>query len=113
MIDKDPRFLVSRQQEVKAGSSLILPVNFTCTPAPKVTWSRNGVPLHNMPGHVHVDVGDNYSTLTVMGIEKDEAGKYEVHIENVAGAADTDFDVTVKGKTSFIGLAYIYSYKIH
>ena len=54
--------------DVKAGASLVLPVNFTGAPAPRVTWLRNGISLANIPGHVNIDTGSNYSTLTILGL---------------------------------------------
>ena len=85
-------------QAVKAGSTLILPINFTGIPKPKVTWYHGNTRLHEQRGHVHLDTGDSYSTLTMTGIEKEEAGKYRVHIENEAGSAECEFDVMVKCK---------------
>jgi len=81
---------------VKRGGMLVLPVSFSGSPRPKVTWYHRGVPLTARPGHVHVDYGDGYATLTVAGIESSESGKYEVVVENVAGTAKMDFDVIVK-----------------
>ena len=96
VIDYDRRY--SGLQEAKSGSTFILPINFTGTPAPRVTWMRNGIPLGAMPGHVHIDTGDNYSTLTILGMEKEEGGRYEVEVENTAGSAKADFNVAVKGE---------------
>ena len=84
--------------EVKAGSTLILPVNFTGSPSPRVRWYRNGVPLLPIPGHVHIDTGDMFSTLTVMGIEVEEAGRFSVQVDNLAGTQSADFNVGVKCK---------------
>jgi len=83
-------------QEVKRGGMLVIPIHFTGSPRPKVTWYHRGVPLTSRPGHVHADYGDGYSTLTISGIESNESGKYEAVVENVAGAAKLDFDVIVK-----------------
>ena len=65
-------------------------------PRPKVTWYRHGLPLSERHGHIHNDSGDAYSTLTVVGIESEEDGKYEISVENVAGIATCTFDVVVK-----------------
>ena len=81
---------------MKQGAALVLPISFSGSPRPKVTWTYRGVPLTSRPGHVHIESGDAYSTLTVFGIETSEAGKYEAVVENVAGAAKMDFDVVVK-----------------
>ena len=88
-------------QEVKQGATLVLPINFSGSPRPKVTWSHRGIPLTSRPGHVHIETGDGYSTLTIFGIEATETGKYEVAVENVAGATTLDFDVTVKGMLDY------------
>ena len=93
-VDVDHRY--RGVQEVKRGATLVLPVLFSGSPRPKVTWSHRGVQLTSRPGHVHVETGDGYSTLTVSGIETSEAGKYQVVVDNVAGVAKLDFDVVVK-----------------
>ncbi|ELT96024.1 hypothetical protein CAPTEDRAFT_139787 [Capitella teleta] len=69
-------------------------------PTPRVTWLRNGVPLSTLPGHVLIDSGETFSTLTLLGIEKEEGGKYEAVVENVAGTARHEFRVTVKSTPS-------------
>jgi len=97
-IEYDARY--SGPQEVKAGSTMILPINFTGTPKPKVTWMRNGVPITTMRGHIHVDTGDNYSTLTIMGIEKAEEGRYECIVENHAGTTGHLMNVSVRSTPS-------------
>ena len=93
-IDVDHRY--RGPQEVKRGATLALPIHFSGSPRPKVTWYHRGVPLTSRPGHVHVESGDGYSTLTVSGIETGEGGKYEVVVENAAGSAKLEFDVVVK-----------------
>ena len=62
-----------------------------------MSWYRNGIPLAAVPGHVTIDTGDNYSTLTISGIEKEEGGRYEASVENIAGISRTGFDVIIKG----------------
>jgi titin len=94
VIDVDARYRAP--QEVKSGSTLILPVNFSATPRPKVSWFRNGTPLGPRPGHVLIDSGDTYSTLTVLGVEGEEGGRYEAKVENIAGSARQAFDVVIK-----------------
>ena len=94
MIHVDPYY--SGVRDVKAGATLILPTTFTCTPPARVTWLHNGLPLQPRPGHVHIDTRDNCSTLTVLGVERDEAGAYELVVENAAGTASAAFDVVVK-----------------
>lgn len=93
-IDIDTSYASS--QSVKAGSSVVLPINFMSNPAPRVTWLRDGVPLSLRPGHIMIDSGETFSTLTILGIEKEEGGKYEALVENVAGTARHEFRVAVK-----------------
>ena len=47
-------------------------------------------------GHIQIETGDGYSTLTITGIETLEAGKYRIEVENQAGSASTEFQVVVK-----------------
>jgi len=94
-IDIDPRYRAP--QEVKQGSTLVLPVNYSGVPRPRANWYHRGLPLGVRHGHVHIDSGDNYSTLTVLGIESNEGGKYEVAVENLAGLTRFEYDVIVRG----------------
>jgi hypothetical protein len=73
-----------------------------------VTWLRDGVPLSAMRGHVHMDTGDQFFTLTVLGTETSEAGRYECIVENSAGSARHVFDVNVSG----LGLLVIIQSKV-
>jgi hypothetical protein len=93
-IEVDPRYRVP--QEVKQGSTLVLPVSYTAVPRPRTSWYHRGLPLSVRHGHIHIDSGDAYSTLTVLGIESNEGGKYEVSVENLAGVSKYEYDVIVK-----------------
>lgn len=95
-IEVDPRYRAP--QEVKQGSTLVLPVNYSGVPRPRASWYHRGLPLGVRHGHVHIDSGDTYSTLTVLGIESNEGGKYEVAVENLAGLTKYEYDVIVKCK---------------
>lgn len=95
-IEVDPRYRVP--QEVKQGSTLVLPVSYTAVPRPRTSWYHRGLPLSVRHGHVHIDTGDSYSTLTVLGIESNEGGKYEVAVENLAGVSKFEYDVIVRCK---------------
>ena len=85
-------------QEVRQGSTLVLPVSYTGVPRPRASWYHRGLPLGVRHGHVHIDTSDSYSTLTVLGIESNEDGKYEVAVENLAGLSRFEYDVIVKCK---------------
>lgn len=74
----------------------LLPVNFVCSQPAKVTWRHNGAPLYERAGRVHIDTRDNYSTLTLTGVQKDYGGKYEIVVENAVGSANAEFDVVIK-----------------
>ncbi len=52
-------------------------------------------------GHIKIETGDGFSTLTITGIETDEAGKYRIEVENQAGSASTEFEVLVKCESNF------------
>jgi len=97
-LDVDSRYRGA--QQLKQGAALVLPVNFAGSPRPRATWTHRGVALASRPGHVHVESGDGYSTLSVFGIEPGDAGKYAAVVQNVAGTATAEFDVVVKCKSN-------------
>jgi len=95
VIDIDPRY--KAPQEVKRGSTLVLPVNYTGVPRPKATWFHRGIPLNVRHGHIHIDSGDAYSTLTILVSKpmKVESTKLELRI---FWQDSFEYDVLVKCK---------------
>ena len=83
-------------QALKAGGSLIIPVDFTGVPTPKVQWFYNDQPLSKSP-KVNIDVADSHSTLTIKNVNKDSAGVYKVVVENKAGQDEATFEARVTG----------------
>ena len=83
-------------QMVKAGCTFLLPVNYVCSQPGRVTWLHNGLPLYERAGRVRIDTRDNYSTLTLTGVQKDDGGMYRIVVENAVGSADAEFDVIIK-----------------
>ena len=108
-IEQDQRFR-GGEHEVRVGSTLALPLHFTGIPTPKVSWYRNGLPLMPMQGHVNIDSSEAYTTMNVLGVEKDEGGRYTCRVENCAGSAEAQFNVRIKGMCKYLpDEKYIYS----
>ncbi len=83
-------------QQLKAGMSMILPVDFTGNPAPSATWSFRGVPL-GLSGKYQINTSEYNTTLTVRDTEIDDSGTYTVTVTNRAGTASASFDINFKG----------------
>ncbi|ESO04852.1 hypothetical protein HELRODRAFT_191479 [Helobdella robusta] len=87
--------------EVKRGSTIHLPINYSSYPPPKVTWRKNGLPLVHIPGRIMIETRDHgFSTLTLSGVEPEDAARYEIEVENVAGVARLQIDIIVKSPPS-------------
>ena len=84
------------EQVLRAESTLILFVNVSGTPAPTVSWTHGDESLTTTNG-VTVETQAGYSRLSIKGVTAANAGEYSVKATNVAGEADAQFDVTVKG----------------
>ena len=83
-------------QVVKTGASLILSVNITGAPVPKVTWYCGKEQVSATNG-ISIESTDSYSTLTVKGVEDSQGGLYSVLAENEAGNDKAEFTVNIRG----------------
>jgi len=81
---------------LNAGAVLTLPVMVSGVPAPKVTWYFGDNELK--PGNgTTIETKENASKLTVKNTSGANAGTYRVKAENVAGSAEAEFKVSMKG----------------
>ena len=83
-------------QKPKAGSPLIVQVNFTGIPMPTVTWTLNDQPLTSTNG-LKIDTKDGTSTLTLKAAQPNYSGQLKVKVENKAGSDEAVFEVVIKG----------------
>uniref|UniRef100_A0A3P8STH1 Titin n=1 Tax=Amphiprion percula TaxID=161767 RepID=A0A3P8STH1_AMPPE len=77
---------------VKNGGIVTLHVAFRGKPAPLATWSRADGEL---PVMADVNTTDSFSTLTIEGCTRYEAGKYTLSLENNSGRKSITFTVKV------------------
>jgi len=78
-IDKFPK-----SQFAAVGGSVTFSCHITCDPPPKVTWSRDGVPLTESENISFSAVDGQYS-LTVKNIDKDSGGDFTIVAANDFG----------------------------
>ncbi|XP_046554801.1 titin-like [Haliotis rubra] len=82
-------------QTVKGGSTLVLQVNVSGIPSPKISWFLDDEPLEKSE-RISVDTTDDFSTLTIKNAMLDDTGMYTIAAENVVGKAEADFEINVK-----------------
>lgn len=89
-VDLRPRILVQPvSAEVGSGANLTLAVTAAGAPTPRVTWTKNGVPIP----------GATVSTLTISGADADDGGVYRAIITNPHGRVESHAaTVTVTGQ---------------
>ncbi|KAL1481412.1 hypothetical protein MTO96_034480, partial [Rhipicephalus appendiculatus] len=89
--------------KVKPGDSLLLKCEATGSPAPKITWSVDGIPARHMKSsRVNISEashGDNHlaSHVNISRIRTDEAGVWRCVAVNSAGVAEATARVAVRG----------------
>jgi hypothetical protein len=84
----------------KAGASIILSVNVSGFPIPKVTWFHKGEEINSsMPG-VTIESEDDFSRLTIKPAAGEHSGSYKVKAENKVGEDEAEFTASVKDKPS-------------
>ena len=87
---------LQKPQALKAGSSLIISVNVSGSPDPKVTWFRGDQEI-TKSNDINIETTKSGSTLTVKGVSSDNAGNYKVVAENEAGSDSAEFSANIKG----------------
>ena len=83
---------------VQRGHKLRVKVSVTGNPLPRVTWVKDG---EVMEGHERVEMTlseRGEACLEVHDVEKTDAGKYEIRVENEFGSDTETFEVVVNGK---------------
>jgi hypothetical protein len=81
---------MTETQELKAGSTLTLAVNYVGNPRPKLTW-------YLKEEEVYAETREDISTLTVPNVSAKDSGIYKVMAENAVGSDSAEFTITVKG----------------
>ena len=82
---------------LKSGNSLLLSVNISGCPTPRVRWSHDEAELTLKSG-LTIESKDTYSTFTLKGVTSENSGKYKVTASNVVDETSAEFTVVVKGK---------------
>ncbi len=86
-----------KDQSMKAGHTLIILVDITGFPDPKVTWFHDDKEL-TQSDKVTIEGDNKFSRLTIKGTTGKNSGKYKVVAKNNIGEAEEKFDVTILGK---------------
>ena len=87
-------------QNIKAGTTLVLPVNIDGIPSPTISWMLDEEPIEKS-ARVTMDTTDKVTTLTIKNTMLDDTGMYTVEAENTVGKAVADFEVNVRGESYF------------
>ena len=90
---------------LKGGASYIINVNYTGQPTPKISWFHGEEELINE--RVDIEIGKDFTRLTVTGLTAKNAGTYKVTAENEVGSESAEFTLTVKGKICSSFLIYL------
>ena len=94
-ITYDPK--LNEPMTLKSGNTLLLSVDISGVPTPRVRWSHDDSELTVKPG-LNIETKDTYSTFTLKGITGENSGKYRVTASNIVDEVSAEFTVLVKGK---------------
>ncbi|KAL2093519.1 hypothetical protein ACEWY4_010831 [Coilia grayii] len=91
-----PRFdlqgKVKSQLELRAGATLCIPVSFTGSPTPEVTWLKDGIPTS---GREVITKGNGHSQFLITSSRRADSGVYRVNLRNEHGEVNYDINVRV------------------
>ncbi|XP_066526079.1 immunoglobulin superfamily member 22-like [Hoplias malabaricus] len=83
---------MNNQMTVRAGCTLCIPVSFTGSPSPEVTWLKDGVPVS---GREVITKGENYSQFLITSCQRSDSGVYRINLRNDSGEGHYDISVRV------------------
>ena len=86
-------------QSLKGQTTLIITVNISGSPQPKITWYLGEQEIVKSDTTT-IETTDITSTLTVKRVASSDAGIYKVTAQNEAGEDTAEFTIHVKGNPS-------------
>ncbi|KAI5626876.1 immunoglobulin-like and fibronectin type III domain-containing protein 1 [Silurus asotus] len=75
---------------VRAGCALCIPVSFSGSPPPEVTWLKDGTVTN---GREVITKGKNYSQFFISSCQRSDSGTYRVKLHNTCG--EVHYNITV------------------
>ncbi|CAJ0936412.1 unnamed protein product, partial [Mesorhabditis belari] len=78
--------LLTRDVTVYAGEIGKVLVPFAATPAPRISWSKNGATIDKKDPRAIIDFNDYLATLTYNKSQLDDTGSYTITLENSMGS---------------------------
>ncbi|KAG7324364.1 hypothetical protein KOW79_012380 [Hemibagrus wyckioides] len=81
---------MKNQVVVRAGCALCIPVSFTGSPCPEVTWLKDGIVTN---GQEIITKGKNYSQFLISICQRSDSGTYRINLRNDCG--EVHYDITV------------------
>ena len=93
----------SQSKEVNAGESVEFFAKITGTPAPKVTWTRKGMPIESNEFYQLRTENDTYY-LAIKNAIADVVGTYVVNAVNTAGKDSAEINLNIAGRICSINL---------
>ena len=82
---------------MKAGTTLIIHVNYVGVPRPSIEWQHNGKVIVPDNG-TSIETTEAFTSLTIKGAGAENAGDYKVSASNVVDTVSADFTVVIKGE---------------
>uniref|UniRef100_A0A8D0BPH6 SPEG neighbor n=1 Tax=Salvator merianae TaxID=96440 RepID=A0A8D0BPH6_SALMN len=74
--------------KAKKGSTVNLTAHISGQPAPDVGWAKDGVDIEE-DDRVYFNIGSDSTTLTIKKVTPEDAGKYEIFVENSLGVDES------------------------
>ncbi|XP_027029085.2 immunoglobulin superfamily member 22 [Tachysurus fulvidraco] len=81
---------IKNQVVVRAGCALCIPVSFTGSPCPEVTWLKDGIVTN---GREVITKGKNFSQFLISTCQRSDTGTYRINLRNDCG--EVHYDITV------------------
>ena len=91
---------------LKAGGSLILMVNISGEPQPRVSWFLGENQVYDGSDGTTIESGSDFSRLTIKPSRGEHSGVFKVTAENKHGSDEASFNVTVIGMSYSVFLSY-------
>ncbi len=91
----------TKEITVKAGDTLVIPISYQASPAPKVTWSKGNNELSETASRpLKFEQNNEGALLTAVNATVDDAGTYTCTLSNALGTDKCTINVIVLAKPS-------------
>jgi hypothetical protein len=100
--------VLKEPQVVTAGQKCVIDCGISGNPVPKSVWTMGDQTLETNNA-LYLEINSTYARITMLAIDRSQAGVYKLTATNEVGEASAEFNYTVIGK-QFLLYVFFYNF---